>query len=184
MPTAIALLRGINVGSTRSLPMEQLRELCEQVGMANPRTLIQSGNVVFEAARKNLLHAAERLEGAIEADRGFRPSVIVRTRDELAAAIEANPFAARAKSDPSKLLIMFLREKAVAGAEKALEGVKRDKEQVRLIGRELYIDFPNGIGKSKLAMAAVEKALGVPATGRNWNTTLKLLAMADDRQSE
>lgn len=182
MPAAIALIRGINVGSTRSLPMELLREMCESVAMRNARTYIQSGNVVFDAAKKDLVKAAEMLEAAIEADRGFRPSVVVRTRNELAAAIEANPFADRAMRDPSKLLIMFLREKAAAGAAKALEGVKRDKEQLRLIGRELYIDFPDGIGKSKLAMAAVERALGVPATGRNWNTTLKLLAMADERR--
>lgn len=181
MPVAIALIRGINVGSTRSLPMELLREMCESVGMRDARTYIQSGNVVFEAAKKDLAKSAEKLEAAIEAARGFRPSVVVRTRDELAAAIEANPFADRANRDPSKLLIMFLKEKAAAGAAKTLEGVKRDKEQISLIGRELFIDFPDGIGRSKLALAAVEKALGVPATGRNWSTLLKLLAMADER---
>lgn len=173
MPTAIALLRGINVGSTRSLPMELLRELCEGCGMRNPRTYIQSGNVVFEAAKKDMAKAAAALEDAIERDRGFRPSVIVRTLDELAAAIEANPFAARARDEPSKLLVMFLKSKATAGASAALDGVKRGPEQLRLVGRELYIDFPNGIGKSKLALPAAEKALGVPATGRNWNTVLR-----------
>ena len=180
MPTAIALLRGINVGATRSLPMERLRELCEQVGMHDPRTYIQSGNVIFEAAKKDLSGLAKNLEAAIEADRGFRPSVVVRTRDELAAAIEGNPFAARAKFEPAKLLVMFLKSKPAAGAQHALDGVKRGAEQMRLVGRELFIEFPDGIGRSKLALAAVEKALGVPATGRNWNTLLNLLAMADE----
>lgn len=180
MPTAIALIRGINVGGKNSLPMEQLRELCEGAGLKDARTYIQSGNVVFRANAREIAAAAGKLEDAIEADRGFRPSVVVRSRDEWAATIEANPFASRAKSDPSKLLIMFLREKPAAGAAKAIDAVKRGDEQLRLIGRELFIDFPIGIGKSKLAIAAVEKALGVPATGRNWNTTVKLLTMADE----
>ncbi|MBX3402261.1 MAG: DUF1697 domain-containing protein [Phycisphaeraceae bacterium] len=180
MPTAIALLRGINVGSTRSLPMERLRALCEQVGMHDPRTYIQSGSVIFEAAKRDLSAVAERLEAAIEADRGFRPSVVVRTRDELAAAIDGSPFAARAKTDAAKLLVMFLKSKPAAGAQQALDGVKRGTEQMRLVGRELFIDFPDGIGKAKVSLAAVEKAIGVPATGRNWNTVLSLLAMADE----
>jgi uncharacterized protein (DUF1697 family) len=180
MPTAIALIRGINVGSTRSLPMKQLCELCVEAGLKNPRTYIQSGNVAFIAAKRDLSSAARKLEDAIEGARGFRPSVILRTREELAAAIEANPFAARAKAEPAKLLIMFLHDKPAAGAADAIQGVKRDAEQLRLIGRELFIDFPNGIGRSKLALPALEKALGTPGTTRNWNTTLKLLAIADE----
>jgi uncharacterized protein (DUF1697 family) len=180
MPIALALLRGINVGGKNSLPMELLRELCENAGLDEVRTFIQSGNVVFSAPSREIAAAASKIEDVIEADRGFRPSVVIRTRDELAAAIRANPFAARAKAEPAKLLVMFLKSKPGAGASAALEGVKRSDEQLRLIGRELFIDFPGGIGRSKLAIAAVEKALGVPATSRNWNTVLKLLAMADE----
>lgn len=180
MPISIALIRGINVGGKNSLSMESLRELCEGIGLKDVRTYIQSGNVVFRASGREIAAAAGKVEDAIEADRGFRPDVVIRTRDELAAAIEANPFAARARAEPAKLLVMFLKSKPVAGASAALEGVKRNDEQLRLIGRELFIDFPGGIGRSKLAIAAVEKALGVPATSRNWNTMLKLLAMADE----
>ena len=180
MTSAIALIRGINVGGKNSLPMELLRNLCEGVGLKDARTYIQSGNVVFRATGRGIAAAANKLEDAIESDRGFRPIVVVRTRDELAEAIDANHFAARAKSDPSKLLIMYLRDKPAAGTQKALDGVKRVDEQLRLIGRELFIDFPIGIGNSKLSIAALEKVLGVPATGRNWNTTVKLLAMADE----
>src|SRR4051812_11702670 len=95
MPTAIPLIRGINVGSTRSLPMQLLRHLCEQVGMHEPRTLIQSGNVVFQAPVRGLTRLAGQLELAIESSCGFRPAVILRTPGELAAAIDANPFASR-----------------------------------------------------------------------------------------
>ncbi len=181
MPSAIALIRGINVGGKNSLPMGLLRDLCEGIGLKDVRTYIQSGNIVFEAAKKDLARVADSLEEAIEADRGFRPSVVTRSRDELTATIEANPFAARAKSDPTRLLVLLLKAKPVPGASETLNGIKRGPEQLRLIGRELFIDFPDGIGKSKLSLAAVERALGVPATGRNWNTVLKLLAIADDR---
>lgn len=181
MPIAIALIRGINVGGKNSLPMETLRGLCESIGLRDVRTYIQSGNVVFRAPSREIAAAATKLEDAIETDRSFRPSVVIRTRDELSAAISANPFAERAQRDPSKLLVMFLRDKPAAGAADAIQKVKRESEELRLIGRELFIDFPIGIGKSKLAIAAVERALGVPATSRNWNTTLKLLAMADEQ---
>jgi uncharacterized protein (DUF1697 family) len=177
MPTAVALIRGINVGSTRSLPMERLRALCEKAGMQNPRTYIQSGNVIFGWPGKSLAAAATALEDLIEADRGFRPAVILRTRAQLEAAIDANPFPRVAETRPASLLVMFLQKAPPAGAAEALEALKRGREQLRLIGRELYVHFPDGIGRSKLSMAAIEKAAGA-GTGRNWNTTLKLLAIA------
>jgi uncharacterized protein (DUF1697 family) len=179
MPIAVALIRGINVGSTRSLPMQLLRELCVKVGMEDPRTFIQSGNVVFRWKGRGLAGGAEKLEGEIEKKQGFRPNVIVRMGEELAAAIAANPFPKRAAEEPSKLLVAFLQRRPAAGANAALEGLKRTSEQLRLVGRELFIEFPDGIGKSKLSMAALEKAVGVPFTGRNWNTTVKLLEMVE-----
>ena len=180
MPVAIALIRGINVGSTRSLPMQTLRELCEEVGMKEPRTLIQSGNVVFNWSGKGLAGAAANLEEAIEGRVGFRPGVVIRTRDELGAAVDANPFPKRAAEEPGKVLVMFLKGVPPAGAGAALEGLKRGREQIRLAGKELYLDFPDGVGKSRLSLASLEKACGVPGTTRNWNTTLKLLAMAGE----
>jgi uncharacterized protein (DUF1697 family) len=182
MPIAIALIRGINVGSTRSLPMALLRTLCEQVGMQAPQTYIQSGNVVFRWAGKGLSAAAAELEALIETQRGFRPSVVIRTRDDLAEAVAANPFTARANSEPAKLLVMYLKTKPNAGAAAALDQVKRTGEQLRLVGRELFIDFPDGVGRSKLSLAAVEKTIGL-ATARNWNTTLKLLSMAHEHSA-
>src|SRR5262249_54527412 len=110
MPTAIALIRGINVGSTRSLPMQLLRDLCEEVGMRDARTHIQSGNVVFRAAGRGLTPLATKLELAIEKRCGFRPSVVVRTPAQIGTAIEANPFPRRAKLEPNKLLVMFLQK--------------------------------------------------------------------------
>ncbi|HYE61686.1 MAG TPA: DUF1697 domain-containing protein [Phycisphaerales bacterium] len=179
MAIGVALIRGINVGSTRSLPMQVLRECCERVGMLDVRTYIQSGNVVFRWAGPGLASVAAKLEGEIEQAGGFRPAVVLRTRAELHMAVAANPFAARAENEPAKLLVVYLQGKPSAGAGAALDQVKRGNEQLRLVGREVFIDFPDGVGKSKLSLAGVEKAVGV-GTARNWNTTLKLLAMADE----
>ena len=178
MPTAIALIRGINVGGNNPLPMASLRALCENCGLADIRTYIQSGNIVFTAPARQIVAAARTLENAIESAHGFRPGIITRSLDEWHAAIADSPFASRGGIDPAKLHIMFLASKPAAPAAKALAGVKRGEEELHLIGRELHLYFPDGVGKSKLSMAAVEKALATPGTARNWNTILKLRELA------
>ncbi|MBL8990977.1 MAG: DUF1697 domain-containing protein [Phycisphaerae bacterium] len=179
MPTAIALLRGVNVGSSRSLPMDLLRELCADAGMEEARTYIQSGNVVFRAPTRNVTAAAERLESAIERRRGFRPDVVVRTAAELRAALAANPFAEFAVKDPAHLVVLFCKGSPTAAAKAALEALPRGRERVRLVGREVFVAYPDGIGRSKLTMGSIERALGVPATGRNCRTLSAILAMAE-----
>ncbi|MCC6321195.1 MAG: DUF1697 domain-containing protein [Phycisphaerales bacterium] len=179
MPTAIALIRGINVGGKNILPMASLRVLCERIGFEDVRTHIQSGNVVFRVGTREVAAAAARLEQIIEADRGFRPRVVVRSIEEWARAIEANPFAARRGVEPGRMLIMFLDGKPTPAAARSLAGVKRVSEELELIGREVHLYFPDGVGKSKLSLAAVEKALGAAGTARNWNTIVKLREMAE-----
>lgn len=178
MSTAIALIRGINVGGRNPLPMELLRALCDDAGFRGARTYIQSGNVVFRAGKRELSRADVLLEDAIEGARGFRPRVIVRTLDEWIRAIEAGPFAGRDGVEPGKLLVMFLDSDPPASAKNALAGVKREGEEIALIGREVHLYFPDGVGRSKLSMAAVEKAAGASGTARNWNTVNKLREMA------
>ncbi|MCW5765408.1 MAG: DUF1697 domain-containing protein [Phycisphaeraceae bacterium] len=179
MPSAIALLRGVNVGPARPLPMALLRELCAEVGMKDARTCIQSGNVVFQGPARSLPDMAKRLEKAIERRQGFRPDVIVRTATELRAAIAANPFTESAADDPSHLVVMFCKGPPAPGAAAVLEALPRGRERARLVGREVFIEYPDGIGRSKLTMGAVERALGVPATGRNWKTLAALGALVE-----
>lgn len=178
MPTGIALIRGINVGGRNSLPMAILRELCESVGLRNPVTYIQSGNVVFHADARTMLKAAKALEDAIEARCKFRPSVITRTVPEVQAASDANPLAPIRGADPSRLMIMFLAERPTPAAARAVASLDGKSERVVLIGREAYLYFPKGIAESKLTMAAIERALATQGTCRNLNTVRKLLDMA------
>lgn len=183
MPTALALIRAINVGGNNPLPMVELRALCEALGWESVTTYIQSGNVVFQAPKAAIRSAAADLEDAIEESRGFRPRVIIRTLEQWEQVIKTSPFAGpgsrRPAFQPMKVLVLFLADTPSAAAAKALDGVKRGREELVLTGRELHLHFPDGVGRSKLSMPAVEKALGVAGTARNWNTILKLQDLAE-----
>lgn len=179
MPTAIALLRGINVGGKNVLPMTDLRALCESIGLDDPRTYIQSGNVVFAAPAREIARAAKRLEAAIEKSRGLRVGVVVRTLDELAAVIKTSPFKSVADREPGKLIVMFLTQTPSAEARRALAALNQHPEKVALAGDEVFIHFPNGAGRARLTMAMIERAAGVSGTCRNWNTVLKLAEMGN-----
>lgn len=178
MPVVICLLRGVNVGGHGKIKMEVLRALCESVGVENPQTYIQSGNVVFKTKERNLKQLARKIEDAIEGKAGFRPDVILRTTTELSDTLAKNPFAKRPKLEPGKLLITFLKQEPSSTALKELAKIETDPEEMNVSGREVYIYFPDGMGRSKFPWPRVGKILGSTGTGRNWNTANKLLAMA------
>lgn len=174
MNTWIALLRGINVGSNRSLPMASLVALVERLGGGDVRTHIQSGNVVFRHADARGL--GERLRDAIAAERGFAPDVLVFDAARLRAIAAANPFP-EADAAPTTVHVFFLAAPPVAPDLDALERHRGGRERYVLGEHAFYLHTPDGFGKSSLA-ARTEKALGVPATARNWRTVAALLAMA------
>jgi len=178
MTTHIALLRAVNVGGKTQVAMAALKTMLADLGFANPRTLLQSGNAVFES--KDLGGAALEvlLERELEARLGLKTAFRVRTAAEWAELLERNPFKAGAKADPSHLLVMFLKDPPSAEAVAALQAAIVGRERVEAHGRQAYIVFPDGIGRSKLTPAVLEKRLGAGGTGRNWNTVLKLAAMA------
>lgn len=166
MHTHISLLRGINVGGHNLIKMEDLRAIYASLKFRNVQTYVQSGNVVFQSADSD---PAAKIEAAIEKKYGFRPTVITRTAEDLERVIARNPFP---NAEPNRLIVTFCR------AEPPTRAVLDLNEQMHLHGRELYIYYPNGQGKPNVPWAKIEKALGVPGTGRNWNTIQKLLEMA------
>jgi uncharacterized protein (DUF1697 family) len=174
----IALLRGINIGPRQRVSMPELRELIEGLGYTDVETLVQSGNVVF-TARARPATLEQKLEEEIERQLGVDPKVVVRTRDELAAAIEANPF--DVPKDPKNLHVTFLAGEPDEAAVKKLEDADLAPDELRFRGREIYILYANGAGRSELAKQLGRAKLGVAATDRNWNTVTKLLEMADER---
>lgn len=179
MTIAIAFIRGINVGGKNMLPMAELRTLCEDMGLKDVRTYIQSGNVVFTCGAVGPV--AKKLEGAIEKARGFRPSVVVRTLDEVKEAVDKSPLANIRNPDESRLLIMFLSGDPKATAAKAIEALDGARERVVLRGRETFLYLPDGIADAKLPMAKVERALGVPSTSRNVKTLAKVIEIAQQK---
>lgn len=178
MARYIALLRGINVGGNKKVPMAQLRKVLEGLGYTQVATLLQSGNAVFTSKEKSPAKVARQLEAAIAQEFGFQVSVIIRTRDELAAAIEANPLPG-ADEAPSKFLVVFLSDEPDPQRFKQIDPAAYLPEEFRLVGREIYARFPDGIGNSKLAAVLGGPRLGVTPTARNWSTVLKLLELAD-----
>jgi uncharacterized protein (DUF1697 family) len=173
----VALLRAVNVGGTGIIKMADLRAICEGIGFRNVKTLLQSGTVVFDAKGSDKA-VAKKLADAIEASQGFRPAIIVRTADEIADAMKRNPFRAEEKSDPSHVLIAFMAETPASGARERIAAVKVANERLHLSGRELFAHYAGGIGTSRVTNAVLEKALGVQATARNWNTVTKLMELA------
>jgi uncharacterized protein (DUF1697 family) len=162
-----ALLRAVNVGGTGKLAMSRLREICEELGFADPVTYIQSGNVVFRTGGGEA--AVQRgLERALAGELGKPVGVHLRTAGELAAVLERNPFR---DAPPSKVLVLFLDAAPAKGSLDDL--VIPGREEVRLAGREVFVHFPDGMGRSKLKLPFAKTA-----TGRNLNTVAKLLELA------
>jgi uncharacterized protein (DUF1697 family) len=173
MPTYIALLRGVNVGGHKMVTMADLRDLCVQLNLDEPRTLLQSGNLVFRDSRPAA--SLERLlELEAEKQLGLKTEFFVRSADEWQAIIAANPFPVEAKKDPSHLLVMALKQEPEAKSVKALQAAIVGREVLRAKGKQAYIVYPDGIGTSRLTVAMMDRRLGTRGTGRNWNTVLKL----------
>lgn len=176
MATWIALLRGINVGGNNILPMAELRNDLESLKLTDVRTYIQSGNVVFEATGSTSSVLAESIGARVEQQHGFRPSVLILSREDLQAAIEANPFP-QAASQPKTLHFFFLAEPPAAADLEAIDHAKSATEEYRLIDRVFYLHAPDGMARSKLG-ANVAKHLGVVTTARNYRTVERLMSMA------
>lgn len=177
------MLRGVNVGGHHKIKMDALRALYESLGFESPQTFIQSGNVIFKTAEAALAGVAVKIENQIECVFGFRPRVILRTTAELRSVITRNPFANRSGIDGSKLTVNFLAGDPGPEARDKVREIKADPEELHIHERELYIYFPNGMGQSKLPAAAIDRALKIPGTMRNWNSVLKLRDMAEAMDS-
>jgi uncharacterized protein (DUF1697 family) len=179
MARQIALLRAINVGGNRPVPMAQLRDLMAELGYSDVKTYVQSGNVVFTGPDDEPEAVERRLASALADAFGFEIPVMVRTRDELAAVVDANPHRDIA-TEPKHHHVLFLASEVDPERVADVDREAFAPATFELRGRELYMWTPEGIGRSDLAKALSDKRLGVAATARNWRTVEKLLALADE----
>ncbi len=172
----VALLRGVNVGGNKGVPMSELKAVARSLGLGDPRTLLQSGNLVFSAEGRKAAELEQLLEAGIDKEIGVKTAVCVRDAKTWARLVRANPFPEAAKADPAHLLLTAFKTPPAADAPEALAAVYDGPEQVRVAEGHAYIVYPDGIGRSKLTPALLGKHLG-QGTARNWNTVLKLQAM-------
>lgn len=171
MSAYVALLRGVNLGPSHRVPMAELRTLCTSLGLRQVATYLQSGNVVFSDDRPPD-EIAELLERSLATRFGFAVPVILRTAAEMARIAEQHPFEDR-QDDPVKLHVFFLAEIPDAAALERWHPERFAPDETSVDGREIYVHFPNGMGRSRLTVN-----LGVPATARNWRSVRALGEMA------
>jgi uncharacterized protein (DUF1697 family) len=169
MTEYVALLRAVNVGGTSLLPMQDLQALCAERGLENVRTYIQSGNVVFGSKLSESALRTE-LEAAIAARLHRQVGVLIRTAAELRTILQANPFP---DARPAQVGVMFLPKPPPADIFTGLAIPGR--EAVRPVGREVFVHYPDGMGRSKLKLP-----FAAEGTTRNLNTIARLLAMTED----
>jgi uncharacterized protein (DUF1697 family) len=171
VPTYVGLLRGINVGGNKMVPMAELRALFEALGCTEVRTYIQSGNVVFASPAPL---ATKQVEAAIVDRFAFDVTVMLRSAAAIKKVVKANPFP---RVDQSKLHVGFMSRKPLAAAVASLDADRFLPEQFVVHGTELYVHLPNGLGNTKL-LAYLDRQLRIPITVRNWNTVTKLVELA------
>jgi uncharacterized protein (DUF1697 family) len=178
MPTYVGLLRAINLGAHNRIAMSDLRAMLEKLGFDDPKTLLLSGNIVFKCAAGSCAALERMLEAASTKHLKVTTDYFVRSAKDWQAIVSDNPFAKEAKQDPGHLLMMCLREAPTAAQIKALQESITGNEVVKANGRHAYFVYPDGVGRSKLTIQKIEKALGTRGTARNWNTVLKLAELS------
>jgi uncharacterized protein (DUF1697 family) len=179
MAVVISLLRAVNVGPHNKVKMDTLRELYTELGLRDVQSYVQSGNVVFRTTAQDLARLRNRLEAAVAKTFGVSTDVILRTPADLRSIIARNPFAKRSGIEPNKLHVNFLSAEPAPDARERIAQIKVSREELHLDGLELYMYYPDGMGRSKLTPAVIERALKTSGTARNWNTVTKLLEMAE-----
>lgn len=172
MQSWVALFRAIGAKTHKNMSMQQLRGAADAAGLIAPRTVLATGNLIFESGEP-VPELEAKLAGILLVH-GLDLDVFLRRPGELAAAIAANPFAEAARERPNHLLVVFHAKPVDPGAAESLHA-RPGPERVAASGRELYVDYAEGVGTSKLTPNVIARQLGQPGTARNWNTLHKLI---------
>lgn len=175
MPTFIVLLRGVNVGKTRRVPMADFKALLIELGCSSVVTLLASGNAVVDAPRQSANALARKVEGEFPARFGFAVPVVVKSATELDDVVAGNPLSDR-EADPSRLLVAFAQQPATLAALKPLAELVSPRERFALLPAAAYLYCADGILESRAATRLLGRT-GEAITTRNWATVLKLQAL-------
>jgi uncharacterized protein (DUF1697 family) len=170
----IAILRGINVGGNRKVPMAELKAACQKTGFQNVRTYIQSGNVFFDVEEQGISGLEVKIKEIIAKTFGFDVPVIVRTTEEWSESIANNPFWKGKDLDIDRLHLTFLKDFPVPEKLEKISTFAFPSDKFEIIGKDVFIFCSAGYSDSKLTNQFFESKLGVQATTRNWKTVIKL----------
>lgn len=174
MPRYVALLRAVNLGGSTHLDMGDLRRRLTESGFEDVRTLLQSGNIALRTRTERRGTIERRIEAVLARSFELRTDCFVRTAPEWRQVIDSNPFPREAEEDPGHTTVLVLKHAAPPSAWKGLEAIVPRREIVRGRSDHGYVVYPDGLGRSRLTLARIERALGTRGTIRNWNTVAKL----------
>ncbi|MGA8090778.1 MAG: DUF1697 domain-containing protein [Terracidiphilus sp.] len=181
MPTYVILLRAVNLAGHGKLPMADFRKMLTGLGFEKVETYIQSGNAVADA-KGSAAKVAQTVAAGLEKLMGGPCGVVVRTHEQLDRVVRENPYAAEAAADGARVHVGFLAgsagTNAVAGLDRIVTMYPKRRDRYHLAGDTLYLHLPDGAAETKFTGKALDKAIGVMGTARNWNTVLKLHAMS------
>ena len=174
--TYIALLKGINVGGHKKVPMAELRELLTKSGFENVQTYIQSGNVLLRSSEKNIQKIEDTIKKSILDYFGFEVSVLIKTRQDLQQIFDNSPFS---EEEKQKSYFMMLHDTPNAESVKIASQKVYEGEDYQIINDCIYYYSAKGFGQSKFNTNFVERKLNTFATARNYNTMVKLLSLSE-----
>ena len=177
MYTHISFLRGINVGGHKKIKMAELKTVYTSLGFQNVRTLLQTGNVIFDSEKADTRSLSEQIRAAIEQHFELDTEVIMRSPDQMQAILQDHPFSKAQLDEPGKISIVFLAQTPSEQAYEQLIQAHSGPETIHPHGEELYIFYENGKGRSKLTNNFIENKLKVAGTSRNWNTVNKIIGI-------
>ena len=177
----VALLRGINVSGQKKIRMQDLRDLCESIGLMDVATYVQSGNVVFGSPEPSTTALVASIEDAIRTRFGFEVPVIVRTRAELGEVVGSNPFVGERGIDENRLAVVFLAIQPTPDSLEKIDGQASTGDRFEVVGRHIYLHCPSGFARTKLSNKFFENKLRLAATTRNWKTVNALDGMLGER---
>jgi uncharacterized protein (DUF1697 family) len=177
MPHYVALLRSVNVAGHGRLSMVDLKASFLTLGYTDVSTYIQTGNVVFRSPVKSVPALTTAIEGQLATDFGRAPAVILRTVPDLARVLQSSPYP-KTGADPARHHVTFLADKPSKERLAAFDPPQSGRDELSIVGQEVYVHTPDGYAGSKLTGAMLERRLGVLSTTRNWNTVTKLHALA------
>jgi uncharacterized protein (DUF1697 family) len=175
--TYVALLRGINVGGNKKVPMADLKKILELMGYKNVKTLLASGNVLFDALKTDLISLTKKIAAKLETSFGFTIPVLMRTKEEIQKLVKSDPFKGIKVTPDIRLYVTFLSEKPKSALKIPFKSADGDFVILRVTDDAVIsvLDLSKGMGTID-SMAIIEKEFGKNVTTRNWNTVLKLIA--------